>query len=203
MGLAMSKLEIKLPTLDKLQEQIRKAGNQKVDVGVLEGATYPNGTPVSQVACYLEYGWDQTVTPRQRGWFASHGIYLKQNASLHSPARPFFKATFAVNHQKWVKMGHDALKGLANDGNALNKITQALQLLGLTAQQDLQDAIIDGGAGSSSFAIRSPMTMLLYGNLLAEGGHRTDDTPNQTTRRKPLYRTGILESSIAFDIVKE
>ena len=202
MGLSMAKLEIKLPTLDKLQEQIKKVGNQKVDVGVLEGATYPNGTPVSRVACYLEYGWDQTVTPKQRGWFAANGIYLKPNTALHSPARPFFKATFDVNHKKWMQLGQNALKGLA-DGNALNKITQALQLLGLTAQQDLQDAIIDGGMGSSSFAVRSPLTMLLYGNLMEAGGHRTDDTPNQTTRRKHLYRTGTLESSIAFDIVKE
>ena len=66
MGLAMSKLEIKLPNFEKLQSQIKKVGNQKVKIGVLEGATYPNGTPVSKVAAYLEYGWTQTVTENKR-----------------------------------------------------------------------------------------------------------------------------------------
>lgn len=204
MGLAMSKLEIKLPNFEKLQAQIKKVGNQKVKIGVLEGATYPNGTPVSKVAAYLEYGWTQTVTEKQRGWLAANGIYVKSSTVLNSPARPFFEATYTANRKKWVELAQNSMKGLTDDPNqALNKITQALTLIGLTAQQDLQDAIIDGGVGGSSFAVRSPMTMALYGNLLQSGNHRTDDTPNQTTRRKPLYKSGILEGSIAFEIVKE
>lgn len=200
----MSTLEIKLPNFEKLQSRVKKVGNQKVKIGVLEGATYPNGTPVSKVAAYLEYGWTQTVTAKQRGWLAANGIYVKPSTVLSSPARPFFEATYTANRKKWIELGQSALKGLTDDpGQALNKITQALTLLGLTAQQDLQDSIIDGGVGGSSFAVRSPMTMALYGNLLRSGNHRTDDTPNQTTRRKPLYKSGILEGSIAFELVKE
>lgn len=204
MGVTVSTLEIKLPNFEKLQSQIRKVGNQKVKIGVLDGATYPNGTPVAKVAAYLEYGWTQTVTEKQRGWLAANGIYVKPSTVLSSPARPFFEATYTANRKKWVELGQSSLKGLTNNPNQVhNKITQALTLLGLTAQQDLQDAIIDGGVGGSSFAVRSPMTMALYGNLLRSGNHRTDDTPNQTTRRKPLYKSGILEGSIAFEIVKE
>ena len=200
----MSTLEIKLPNFDKLQSQVRKVGNQKVKIGVLDGATYPNGTPVAKVAAYLEYGWTQTVTAKQRGWLAANGIHVKPSTVLSSPARPFYEATYTANRKKWVELGQRSLKGLTNNPNQVhNKITQALTLLGLTAQQDLQDAIIDGGVGGSSFAVRSPMTMALYGNLLRSGNHRTDDTPNQTTRRKPLYKSGILEGSIAFEIVKE
>ena len=200
----MSTLEIKLPNFEKLQSQIRKVGNQKVKIGVLDGATYPNGTPVAKVAAYLEYGWPQTVTAKQRGWLAANGIHVKPSTVLSSPARPFFEATYTANRKKWIELGQSSLKGLTNNPNQVhNKITQALTLLGLTAQQDLQDAIIDGGVGGSSFAVRSPMTMALYGNLLRSGNHRTDDTPNQTTRRKPLYKSGILEGSIAFEIVKE
>ena len=204
MGVTVSTLEIKLPNFEKLQSQVKKVGNQKVKIGVLDGATYPNGTPVAKVAAYLEYGWTQTVTEKQRGWLAANGIYVKPSTVLSSPARPFFEATYTANRKKWVELGQSSLKGLTNNPNQVhNKITQALTLLGLTAQQDLQDAIIDGGVGGSSFAVRSPMTMALYGNLMHAGGHRTDDTPNQTTRRKPLYKSGILEGSIAFEIVKE
>lgn len=200
----MSTLEIKLPNFEKLQSQVKKVGNQKVKIGVLDGATYPNGTSVSKVAAYLEYGWTQTVTEKQRGWLAANGIHVKPSTILSSPARPFFEATYTANRKKWVELGQSSLKGLTNNPNQVhNKITQALTLLGLTAQQDLQDAIIDGGVGGSSFAVRSPMTMALYGNLMQSGNHRTDDTPNQTTRRKPLYKSGILEGSIAFEIVKE
>ena len=204
MGVTVSTLEIKIPNFEKLQSQVKKVGNQKVKIGVLDGATYPNGTPVAKVAAYLEYGWTQTVTEKQRGWLAANGIYVKPSTVLSSPARPFFEATYTANRKKWVELGQSSLKGLTNNPNQVhNKITQALTLLGLTAQQDLQDAIIDGGVGGSSFAVRSPMTMALYGNLLRSGNHRTDDTPNQTTRRKPLYKSGILEGSIAFEIVKE
>ena len=204
MGVTVSTLEIKLPNFEKLQSQIKKVGNQKVKIGVLEGATYPNGTPVAKVAAYLEYGWTQTVTEKQRGWLAANGIYVKPSTVLSSPARPFFEATYTANRKRWIELGQSSLKGLTNNPNQVyNKITQALTLLGLTAQQDLQDAIIDGGVGGSSFAVRSPMTMALYGNLLRSGNHKTDDTPNQTTRRKPLYKSGILEGSIAFEIVKE
>lgn len=200
----MSTLEIKLPNFEKLQSQVKKVGNQKVKIGVLEGATYPNGTPVSKVAAYLEYGWTQTVTAKQRGWLAANGIHVKPSTVLSSPSRPFFEATYTANRKKWIELGQSYLKGLTNNPNQVhNKITQALTLLGLTAQQDLQDAIIDGGVCGSSFAVRSPMTMALYGNLLQSGNHRTDGTPNQTTGRKPLYRSGILEGSIAFEIVKE
>ena len=204
MGVTVSTLEIKIPNFEKLQSQVKKVGNQKVKIGVLEGATYPNGTPVAKVAAYLEYGWTQTVTAKQRGWLAANGIYVKPSTVLSSPARPFFEATYTANRKRWIELGQSSLKGLTNNPNQVhNKITQALTLLGLTAQQDLQDAIIDGGVGGSSFAVRSPMTMALYGNLLRSGNHRTDDTPNQTTRRKPLYKSGILEGSIAFEIVKE
>lgn len=202
-GVSMARVDIKLTGLEKLHSQIKSVGNQKVEIGILDGATYPNGTPVSKVACYLEYGWTQNVTARQRGWFSAQGIHLKPDTVLHSPARPFFEATFNANRAKWIKLGQSALKGLTSSENALNKITKALQLLGMTAQQDLQDAVIDGGVGGNSFAARSPLTALLYGNLMHAGGHRTDGTPNQTTTGKPLYKTGILESSIAFNIVKE
>ena len=76
-------------------------------------------------------------------------------------------------------------------------------MLGLTAQQDLQETIINGGIGGNSFALRSPMTLALYGNLMQEGGHKTDGTPNQTTTKKSLYKSGLLESSISFEIVKD
>ena len=195
-----AEVKLDLKHLESVIKQIQQAQNLSVKVGVLAGATYPNGTPVADVAKYLEYGWTQSVSQKQRGWFMSQGIYnIKEGATLTNPPRPFFKATAATNKDRWQKLGAYALKGLTKD-NVLNKITQALQLLGTTAQQDIQDAIIDGGVGGTQFARRSPLTLLLYGNLVEGRKHRTDGTPNQILTDKPLYKTGNLASSIAFEI---
>lgn len=200
----MAKLEIKLTNLNKIREQVKKIGTTKVKVGVLAGATYPNGTAVAEVAKYLEYGWTQSVTLPQRGWLGYHGIHVKVGSVLTNPPRPFFQMTYKAKKFKWQTMGQNALKGLTSDPNlVLNKITQALTMLGLTAQQDLQETIVNGGVGGNSFTLRSPMTLALYGNLMQEGGHKTDGTPNQTTTQKPLYKSGLLESSISFEIVKD
>jgi len=194
-------VEINLSHIEKLTRELNKANNTLVKVGVLAGAQYPNGTEVAEVAKYLEYGWQQNVTAKQRAWFGAQGIHLKKNTTLNMPARPFFRATAEAKKRDWFNVTKKALQGLGNSDNPLNQITQALTLLGMTAQQDVQDTIQNGGIGSASFAIRSPLTMLLYGNLLK--GHRTDGTPNQSTVRKSLYKTGFLSSSIAFEIVKK
>lgn len=196
-------VELDLKHLESILSQVNRAQNMSVKVGVLAGATYPNGTPVSQVAKYLEYGWTQSVSKKQSGWFMSQGIYnIKEGTTLSSPARPFFSMTANANRERWQKLGAFALRGLTKD-NVLNKITQALQLLGATAQQDIQDAVMNGGVGGTQFARRSPLTLLLYGKLLEGRKHRTDGTPNQIGTDKPLYKTGHLASSIAYELTND
>lgn len=192
----MAKVEVDIKGLIKLKQEVQRAAKQVAKVGVLAGATYPSGTKVSQVVEFLEFGWDQPVTPKQRGWFAAHGIYLKNGTALRCPPRPFFRATFTAKEKTWRQKGNAALKGL--ERNPVSKIQKALVMLGLTAQQDLQDSILNGAVEGEKFAERSELTLRLYATQAK--GHRMDDTPNQTTTAKPLYRSGLLASSIAFDI---
>jgi len=195
----MTTISINLSGLNQLKKDIEKASKQWVKVGVLAGATYPDGTPVSDVAQYLEYGWTQKVTKKQLGYLWAHGAHIGRNAVLNMPPRPIFRATAEAKRAKWIKLGTNSLKGI-NESNALNKITKTLLLLGMVAQEDIQDTIQNGGTGSVSFALRSPMTIAMYGHAINAEGHKLDDTPNQSTTLKPLYRSGLLSSSIVFNI---
>ena len=195
----MTTISINLSGLNQLKKDIEKASKQWVKVGVLAGATYPNGTPVSDVATYLEYGWTQKVTKKQLGYLWAHGAHIGRNAVLNMPPRPIFRGTAEAKRAKWIKLGTNSLKGI-NESNALNKITKTLLLLGMVAQEDIQDTIQNGGTGSVSFALRSPMTIAMYGHAINAEGHKLDDTPNQSTTLKPLYRSGLLSSSIVFNI---
>ena len=195
----MATISINLSGLNQLKKDIEKASKQWVKVGVLAGATYPNGTPISEVATYLEYGWTQKVTKKQLGYLWAHGANIGRNAVLNMPPRPIFRATAEAKRARWIKLGTNSLKGI-NESNVLNKITKTLLLLGMVAQEDIQDTIQNGGTGSVSFALRSPMTMAMYGHAINAEGHKLDDTPNQSTTLKPLYRSGLLSASIVFNI---
>ena len=192
----MALVKLKLDNLMKMRKEINQASKKVVTVGILGGATYPNGTKVAEVAKYLEYGWTWKITARQWRWFAVQGINLSHDTVFNSPARPFISATINAKAERWQKFGQRAIKGL-NSTNALNKITQALKLMGEVAVQDFQDTIDSGGVGGIKFAERSPLTMLLYGNLTQ--GKKTDGT-GTTSRKQPLKNQGILSGSIIFDI---
>lgn len=74
-----------------LKDIERRAGNAKaVNVGFLEGATYPDGTPVAMVAAIQNYGapgagipprpfFSRMVKERSPGWGISLGTLLKNN----------------------------------------------------------------------------------------------------------------------------
>lgn len=80
-------------------------------VGVLEGATYPDGTPVATVAAAQEYGTE------------------------HIPARSFMRSTLAEKEKDWVKGVAGYLK--ANPG----KVREAITVLGELASKDIQEKI--------------------------------------------------------------
>ena len=197
----MATVTVKLDNLKKLKDTISRQAQRTVKVGVWSGASYPNGTPVAEVASYLNYGWMQNVTPDQRGWLGAHGVHVKVGSTLTMPPRPFFRDAIEAKRQDIAKVTEMAKAVLNNiTENTPQKIEKALRLLGTIGVEAVQDAIQDGFVGNVSFAIRSPMTMMLYGNLLESGNHKTDDTPNQSTSRKPLYKSGILAGSIMYEI---
>ena len=70
----MRSLQARLKNISKSYES-----NKQVRAGFLEGATYPDGTPVALVAAVHEFG----------------------APAKNIPARPFFRAAIAQNKDKW------------------------------------------------------------------------------------------------------
>jgi hypothetical protein len=63
----------------------------KAFVGIPEGATRTDGTPMDLVAAILEDGAALEVTPRMRGFLAARGVPLRPDTRvLIVPPRPFF-----------------------------------------------------------------------------------------------------------------
>lgn len=62
-----------------------------LNAGFLEGATYPDGTPVAAVAYFNEFGTD------------------------HVPARPFMRQAIAKNQDQWPKLLAASLKAAKGD----------------------------------------------------------------------------------------
>ena len=197
-----AEVKLNLKNLERFINECKQADNLRVKVGVKADAAYENGTPVSKVAQYLEYGWTQSVSERQSKWLMSQGVYnVKAGATLTMPARPTFGATFNAKSKEWYEIGSYYLQGLS--ANPLNKITEALKAVGEAAKQDIVECITSGGSSSNaSFELRHPLTLILYGNQAAAGGKKIKGT-NQTTTMKPLYKRGDFARSIAYEISKE
>lgn len=195
-----AEVKLDLKHLEQFLKDCQKADKLRVKVGVKADDTYENGTPVADVAKYLEYGWEQTVSPEQSRWLMSQGVYnVKAGSTLRMPARPTFQSTYSAKSADWYSIGAYYLKGLSI--NPLNKITEALKAVGTAAVQDIVECITTGGSstGNASFELRHPLTLILYSNQAAGGGKKIKGR-NQTTTPKPLYKTGSFARSIAFEI---
>lgn len=86
-----------------------------VKVGFMEGATYPDGTPVAAVAAWNEYGAPEAKVP----------------------SRPFIRNMISEKDDEWAKRLEGAAKYYNYDGE------QVLNVMGLTIKEDMQQAIID------------------------------------------------------------
>ncbi len=94
-----------------LEDIARKMGGGEVAVGFMEGATYPDGTPVAAVAFWNEYG---TTT---------------------SPPRPFFRQMIAAESPAWPGKMARLAKGTDYDG------PRVLALMGEDVKGALQQSI--------------------------------------------------------------
>lgn len=96
---------VKIPVPDRLQAALseiqRKIGHDKVRVGVLEGATYPDGTSLPMVAAVQEFG--AAINDGTR--------------TVVIPPRPFMRNTVANNSGQWPKLLGAALKVSDMDGH--------------------------------------------------------------------------------------
>lgn len=201
----MANFEVKIDTqnINRLLRDLKEVKNLKLDVGVEEGATYDNGTPVSEIATYLEYGWQQPLTQAQRGWLAhTHNIHLKKTTTtLKMPARPIFGYTAQTRKGTWQKVGSKLLKNFVL--NPYEVAFNALDQLGQMAVQDLQVTINTNGKGT--FAPRSPLTLLIYGDVLEKkqpksNAKRNISKKNTSDTLKALVKNSTLLHSITYNV---
>lgn len=99
---------------DKLAKALSDIGGKmtgSVRVGFLEGANYPDGTPVAAVAFWNEFG------------------------TLNIPPRPFFRTTIDEKSSAWGGRLAKAATHYDYDGG------QVLELMGQTMAEDIQQSI--------------------------------------------------------------
>lgn len=160
----MADFEVKtdLQDLDRTIAEIEQAKKLILKVGVDESMQYDNGTKVVDVAQYLEYGWTQTVTWKQRTWLlANSGVDVKRG-TLHLPPRPTFGFTYQTCKGKWERTGSKLFSKFIE--SPISVALRAYETLGVMAVNDLKNTIQTNGKGT--FEPRSDLTLLLYGQNL-------------------------------------
>lgn len=96
--------------LAKIADGLESGGSLKV--GILEGATYPDGMPVAQVGFWNEFG------------------------TVNAPPRPFFRTAIENNNSEWASVLARAV--VYYDYNA----KQALGALGVKMAEDVTQSIV-------------------------------------------------------------
>lgn len=171
----MSKMGRYLERLGK-----RLASAREVDVGFLEGATYPDGTPVAMVAAIQNFG------------APAAGI----------PPRAFFSNMVAEKGPQWPDEMRKVLKANDMDG------TKALNLMGMRIGAQIQQSIIDTNSPPLSPVtlmlkkMRSDdPDLVVTGKTVGEAARRVqegEDYSGQST--KPLIDTAHMLNSVQYQV---
>lgn len=192
------KVEMNLSNLERIIKDLKKVKNLQCTVGI-DAGEMDGDIPVSEVATYLEYGWEQTVTWKQRTFIlAQTGIDLKRG-HLRCPPRPTFRSTYETQNKNWLALGKRYLQGFCKA--PYNKMHKALEAMGDLASEDIKLCINTNGASNgTAFAPRSPLTMAMYSKQ--NKGHKTDGTGSATGSKALVYSEKFLRS-IKFEITNE
>lgn len=164
----------------KLKEIAAKMSGQ-VDVGFLEGATYPDGTPVATVAFWNEYG---------------HG------GPFPSPPRPYFRTMIAKEKPTWGGKVAGLAKATGADGPKI------LAVMGEDIDGALKESIIDLVAPALSpttLVLRkkfgnSPQNITLDDVLAAQRAVANGEEGATGTQAKPLIWTGHMLNSTGYRV---
>lgn len=158
-------------------------GNGHVDVGWLEGATYPDGTPVASVMFWNEYG---------------HG------GPFPSPPRPAFRAMIAKEKPTWGPKIAKLAKADAYDGPTI------LKLMGEDMQGALMQSINDFSTPALSpttLVLRkhfgnSPENITFADVLSAQKAVAAGEAGATGTQAHPLIWTGHALNSTGYEVKK-
>ncbi len=167
-------------TEEYLMNLANRMGNGSVSVGFMEGAEYPDGTSVAQVAFWNEYG---------------HG------GNFPSKPRPFFRNMIAKEAPLWEgKMGRLAAEGRSG--------ANILGVMGEDIKGGLQESI--NTLTEPALSKTTLMLREIYGNthtgirardvlsaqeLVAEGLSGATGT-----QAKPLVWTGVMLKSVTYEV---
>lgn len=178
----------------KLEEIKQRVGNgELLRLGFLEGATYPDGTPVADVAARNEWGGTFEVEEREQtiyrqvdknGDFAKGGRFVKRGASnfatdhivpahtITIPPRPFFRRMIAEKSPGWGASMAKVLK--ASDCN----LGVAFGRMGEGIRGQLQGSIRDFSSPANA-----PSTVAKKGfnNPLVDTGHMLNSVDYEIT----------------------
>jgi len=160
---------------------LKKLDVGELSVGFMEGATYPDGTPVAAVAFWNEFG---------------HG------GTFPSPPRPFFRPMVANEAPTWAgKLGR-LIKSTGGDGK------KAMGMLGEDIGAALQQSII--AVKSPALSPTTLMLRKKFGNdpskikasdvLQAQHDVASGKSGASGTQAKPLIWTGTMMSSITYTV---
>jgi hypothetical protein len=142
----------------RLQEILKKVtGQHEVKVGFLEGATYPDGTPVAEVAAYDEFG--RMVKTTDGGYFQM--------------PRPFFRNMVQAEQSGWGKTAAKLLKKHDYD------VVKVLGLMGEGVTGQLRQSIKDTNtpplAESTIKAKGFDKPLIHTSHMMNSAGYQVDD----------------------------
>lgn len=164
--------------LAEIAKNVSKAS--EVDVGFLEGSTYPDGKSVPEIAVYQEFG-----APKA-------GI----------PPRPFFRTMIEAKSPEWPEAVGDLL--VANKYDAAKTLGQT----GAAIKGQLQQSIIDTYAPPLSpitLMLRKMRAedpdLVVTGATVGEAARRVaagESTDGVST--KPLVDSGVMLNAVDFEV---
>ena len=169
---------------DKLAKILADIGGKaqgSVDVGFMSGATYPDGTPVAQVAFWNEFG---------------HG------GRFPAPPRPFFRNMINDKSGAWPSQIGVALKIYEGDGK------KTLGSMGDLIKGQLRESIIN--TTEPALSPTTLMLRKKFGNhpenirardvLAAQQAVKNGEVGASGTQAKPLEWTGHMLKSITYEV---
>lgn len=177
-----------------LRKALEDTAKLKVEVGIKD-------PEVAEYATYVEYGWVQTITPKQSRYFgAKYGIGLKPGNTLFNPPRPFMRGTLAAKHEEWKQS-----LGMYARQAGIERLPKALALVGELMANDIKMTIRNGGVeGGESFPRRSALTQALLAAQTAKtasGKRRKTDSTGNAMGDKPMMNTGMMLSKVGYWVV--
>jgi hypothetical protein len=177
----MRRLSVAQNVNNVLTDIARKMGGGRVQVGFLEGATYPDGTPVAAVAAWDEFG---------------HG------GNFPSPPRPFFRNMIAKESPGWPAKMANLAKATNYDGKLV------LQLMGEDIAGALKQSIIetnDPPLSATTLILRkrfwtNPGDITMSDVVSAQQAAANGENGASGTQAKPLVWSGHLLASVGYEV---